>query len=354
MKLSYYKLRDSFDKLAPIYILTGEQDLLRELAIHQIEEAALGSEKGAFNLERFDGEEATGDRVMLSANVMPMLGGRRVVVVRRAIGFVEEPRARSDNLKPGSRAEAFQQYASDPAPQTILVLELQKKPDGRRKLWKEIEKKTTVVQCDAPRDSELESWIVHEASERELRLNREVIRYLLAEFGADLRRLLNELEKLSLYAGGQNLDVDAVAEVLGRGKAKSIFKFTDAVAAGDTPSALSQLGRLIEEGEPPLRILALLDRLVGQLRVAKELVEAGSERRLARALGVPPFVARSLGSQVHRFSGSELEDALRLLSTTDRLLKRSALPARLAIENLVVFLCRRVPPTAERRRLQGR
>jgi len=337
MQLSYFDLRDSIEKLHPVYILTGEQDLLRELALRQIEEAAIGTERSGFNLEHFDGEEVTGDRVFLSANQIPMLGDRRVVIVRRAIGFVEEPRARSP--KSDSRSEAFQKYTINPAPQTTLVLDLQTKPDRRRKRWKEIEKNTTVVLCESPRDSELGSWISEEAVKRELLLSSSVIRYLSSEFGSNLRRLLNALEKLSLFGEGEKLDVELVQNILGRGKAQSIFKFTDAVAAGDTKSALSQLGLLLEEGEPPLRILALLARLVGQLRVTKELTESGFQQRLAQSLGVPPFVAHSLSRQVRRFTSKELDEAVRLLSKTDRLLKGSSLSARLAVENLVVTLC---------------
>jgi len=331
VKLSYHKLRAHLGRgeLAPVYVVAGEQDLLRELAVGEIVEHGLGAEATPFNFERFDGEVAEAESVVLSANQLPMLGGGHVVVVRRAQKLLE-------------KAGVLVDYLDDPSPRTVLVLELSKTPDKRRKTWKALEKKTQVVSCETPPTSELEDWVEEQVKARKLRLDIPAIKYLVAEFGGDLRRLLNEIEKLSLYAGEEKLDLETIATLLGRGKAQSIFKFVDAVGAGQAAKALRQLGRLLEEGEPPLRILALVDRLVGQLRVAHELQSArqrGGGGSLARVLGVPPYAAKSLGDAARRFDGASLERALRSLSETDRTLKSSAVPARLLLESLVISLC---------------
>jgi DNA polymerase-3 subunit delta len=337
MKLSYYKLREHLDKgkLQPVYVISGTQDLLRELAVDTLAESALGGEKTPFNYERFDGEEADGAHVAMAANLLPMLGGCRVVCVKRAQKLLE-------------KSEELQAYIGDPSPSTVLVLELSKTPDKRRKAWKQVEKTTTVVSCDAPKSVELEEWVSEQAFQRELPLDRDAVRYLVAEFGTDLRRLLTELEKLSLFSlslpsGGNKMDLETIATVLGRGKAQSIFKFVDAVGAGNSSQALLQLGRLLEEGEPPLKILALVDRLLGQLRVARELQDASSGGRgganLARVLGVPPYAVKSLSEAARRFDRRDLANALRTLAETDRILKSSALPARLVLESLTIALC---------------
>jgi DNA polymerase-3 subunit delta len=332
MKLSYYRLQEHLDegKLARTYIVVGNQDLLRELAIKALSRRGLGGEPTPFSYDPFDGEEADGARIAMSANMLPMLGGRRVVVVKRAQKLLE-------------KSAELTAYLNDPSPQTLLVLELSKTPDKRRKAWKEVEKLATVVECEAPQTRELEQWAAEQAGERGLRLGRDGVRYLVEEFGTDLRRLLGELEKLSLYSGRDKLDLETIATVLGRGKAQSIFKFVEAVGAGHTTKALQQLGRLLEEGEPPLKILALVDRLVGQLRVAREL-QSESRRggeSLARVLGVPPFAAKSLADAARRFDESQLAQARDVVARTDRVLKSSAIPSRLILESLTIALCAR-------------
>jgi DNA polymerase-3 subunit delta len=339
LKLPYSDLPEQLAKgPAPLYILSGDQDLLREQAAAKIQLAVVGERPTAFNLERFDGETDTVDRVLMTANMVPLLGGRRFVLVKRAARLVES-------------SEALLRYASDPSPHTVLVLDLEKKPDARRKGWKDLEKDAIVVACDAPPPWELEDWAAGEARARGLRLPRESARFLVTELGSDLRRITNELEKVVLYAGGEAIDVETVGAVLGRGKAQSVFKFLDAVSAGDAASALRQLGRLLEEGEPPLRILALIDRLVGQLRVAWEVQAARKKGgNLAAILGVPPRAAQAIAESASRLDRRFLRQAVAAVAETDRILKSSRLPDRVVLESLVISLSRARPHRAAQAR----
>ncbi|HXV64772.1 MAG TPA: DNA polymerase III subunit delta, partial [Vicinamibacteria bacterium] len=328
MRLTYHQLSRHLDsgKLEPVYLVMGEQELLRELAVDMLATAAVGGEPTPFNSDRFDGQQARVERILDSANVLPLLGGRRGVVVRRASRLVE--------------SEQLAAYLEDPSPHSVLVLDLEKRPDQRKKSWKQIAGKASVVTCDAPRTSgELEDWLTEQAKGKGLSLVRPVVRYLASEFGSDLRRLVNELEKLSLYAAGDKLDLETVAFVIGRGKAQNIFKFVEALESRDSAKALRQLGRLLAEGEPPLRILALVDRLVSQLRVTKEVQGSGGRASgLAGVLGVPPFVAKRLSESARRYDREALERAVQALADTDRRLKSTSFPGRVVLETLVMAL----------------
>ena len=340
MKLAYSQLDKHLasGKLAAAYVLRGDQDLFRELALDEIRKTALGDTADEFNLERFDGEKASAESLVMAANTLPLLGltgltggsgQHRVLVVRRAKRLVE-----------GAQAEALVGYLKDPSPQTVLVMELESSPDGRRKAWKEIEKRVTVVQCDSLKEWEIEEWVAAQARDRKLPLDAEAIRYLASEFGSDLRRQLGELEKISLYAGNQRLDGQELASLLGRGKAQSIFKFTDAVASRQAAVALKQLGRLLDEGEPALRILALLDRVLGQLLVAKEFgAGRGRSGQLMKVLRVPPKAADNIARWSDRYLEQELLDAIEGLARCDRQLKSSGTPARLILEGFVLSVC---------------
>ena len=333
-KLAYSQLDKHLatGKLAAAYILNGDQDLLRELAREKISKTALGDAAEDFNLERFDGEKSTPDSLVMAANTLPLLGltgGRRVLMVKRAKRLVE-----------GTQAESLVGYLKNPSPQTVLILELEASPDGRRKAWKEIAKNATVVQCDLLKDWQVGDWIAEQARNRGLALGAEEVRYLAGEFGSDLRRQLSELEKISLYAGKEKLGVEELGTLLGRGKAQSIFRFTDAFASRQPAVALKQLGRLLEEGEPALRILALLDRVLGQLLVAKELgSRPGRGRELTQVLRIPPPAAENIARWSDRFEEEDLLEAVRGLARCDRQLKTSGMPASLILEGFVLSVC---------------
>jgi DNA polymerase-3 subunit delta len=335
VKLSYASLKEHLEgeALAPAYVITGNQDLLCELASKDIQDAVLGEEDPSFNLDKFDGEAVSAHEVVESCNIFPLLAERRLVRVRRASKLTRE-----------ADATALSEYLDSPSPQTTLLLELEKPPDARRKTWKNIEKKAVVVQCEPLKDREVESWIADRAKRLRLKLGREEIRYMVAEFGSDLRRQLNELEKITLYAAGGKPGVEELAVVLGRGKAQSIFQFTEALANRDTKTSLKQLGRLLEEGQSPLPILALIDRTVVQLLAAKELEGKRRPANAASLLGAPPWKVERILQQSSRFTEKQLLKALDDIHRCDLSLKSTGVPARLLLEGLVIALSKRDTP----------
>ncbi|MEE9179595.1 MAG: hypothetical protein V3U22_01765, partial [Vicinamibacteria bacterium] len=125
MKLAYSQLDKHLasGKLAAAYVLRGDQDLFRELALDEIRKTALGDTADEFNLERFDGETTSAESLVMAANTLPLLGlaggsgQHRVLVVRRAKRLVE-----------GAQAEALVGYLKDPSPRTVLVMELESSP----------------------------------------------------------------------------------------------------------------------------------------------------------------------------------------------------------------------------------
>lgn len=340
MTLTYPSLKAHLSRsgTAPAYVLVGEQDLLRELACQEIQEAVLGGERGPFNFDKFQGDVASAIEVVEACNVFPLLADRRLVLVKRAARLMQD-----------SRSSVLGSYLDSPAPQTTLVLDLEKAPDSRRKAWREIEKKAVVVRCDPLRDREVEDWVHEQASRRGLALGVEEIRYLSVEFGSDLRRQLNELEKISLYAAGSPPSLNDLGALLGRGKARSVFEFTEAVANRDAGAALELLGRLLQEGESPLPLLALLDRVVGQLLTAKELRDGRQTARAAGELGVPGWKIDRLIRQSSRFTELELVRALEALARCDRAMKTTGVPAGLLLEGLVLSLCKGAAPKSARR-----
>ncbi len=335
MKLSYKSLREHLDGevFAPAYLITGNQDLLCELASKEIQEAALSGEDAGFNLDKFDGETATIQEVIEACNMFPLMAARRLVRVRRASKLTRE-----------ADATVLLGYLESPSPQSTLLLELEKPPDGRRKTWKAVEKKAVVVECAPLKDREVESWLSDRAKRLRLKLGRDELRYMVAEFGSDLRRQLHELEKISLYSAGGKADMEDLAVLLGRGKAQSIFQFTEAVANRDRKTALKQLGRLLEEGESPLPILALIDRTVVQLLAAQELQGKRRPANAAGMLGVPPWKVERIIQQCSQFTEERLLVALDDIHKCDLALKTTGVPARLLLEGLVIALCQKDIP----------
>ena len=120
MKLSYSSLKEHLASgLAPVYVVTGTQDLLRELAGKEIQQIALGDSDTAFNFDKFDGDTVSSEQVVESCNLFPLIANRRLVMVRRAGKLLQE-----------SSSQPILTYLENPSPQTTLVIELEKPPDA--------------------------------------------------------------------------------------------------------------------------------------------------------------------------------------------------------------------------------
>jgi DNA polymerase-3 subunit delta len=121
----------------------------------------------------------------------------------------------------------------------------------------------------------------------------------------------------------------------------SVFDLTLAIAEADRARALRILGRNLEAGEAPLRILGSLIWQYRRIWKARDLVEEGrSDAELARALAISPYRLRDLLAQARRFSTAHLRHAFDLLLKADSDLKGgSGGTAGRVLEGLLLELC---------------
>ncbi|MBW6486615.1 MAG: DNA polymerase III subunit delta [Syntrophobacterales bacterium] len=185
--------------------------------------------------------------------------------------------------------------------------------------------------------------------------------------GFSLRESLGAIEKLITYAG-ENAVIEAadVEAVVGRTKEDVIFALTGAISARKLPDALTALRELLEQGEAPLMIFAMLTREIRLLLQARLLIDAGRlksfnanttdygrfQRLIYPSLKQPqaedqldlvsqhPFVVFQALKNAARFTRRELIAYLGLLAQTDLELKSTNLPQPLLLERFLVSSCR--------------
>ena len=241
--------------------------------------------------------------------------------------------------------------------------------DARKRLVKRLRELGAVIDCGVSR-------------ERSGALSRDtvddVIRAVLAQFGKRLapgahelivRRagtetalLTMELEKLCLFAGDRaSITEDDVRAVV-RDMAESwIFDFTSALAARQLGRALPLLRGLFEQGEPALRMLAMIAREIRLLLIARECLDDAlrghwradlqfnvfQSRVLPRvdadtleAFGkAHPFVLYRRFQDAARLRASALRAALGTLADLDARLKSSRGDPAVLMEAFIIDWC---------------
>lgn len=321
--------------IAPIYLIEGEEDYLRDQALSVIQSAVLG-EKGtgtggdggleAFNYDRLYGDESDAAEILARAGEAPVLAPRRLVLLKAA-----------DKL-PAHEKEALLPYLKNPCDSTTLVFEAQRL-DGRQKFTQALKQHVVVVDCSPLFENQLAAWIRGEASRAGVRLNDNAILLLKEVAGGSLYLVRRELEKLAAYVRPGNVAGPAEVEsVRGVQPGASVFDLAAAIGARDRGRALRILARNLEAGEAPLRILGSLVWQYRQLWKAKDLLRrGGGESGAARMLRLPPFKVKAFLGQ---FPEPRLRGAFLLFLKTDSRLKggSAGAPARV-LEAMLLDLC---------------
>ncbi|MBW1830700.1 MAG: DNA polymerase III subunit delta [Deltaproteobacteria bacterium] len=314
--------------LDPVYVLVGTERLLIERTVETVRKAVDSMGAHGFNIDVFDGKGLDAGRVISAARTLPMMADTRLVLLRHV-----------DAMTPTEQTN-LAQYLSDPCDSTCLLVTATKL-DGRAKLSKAAKKAGVLIEAKPLRGRELREFIRAEATAREHNIAPQAIEALLDAVGDDLAAIDDAVERLSLFVGaGQRIDADAVMMCVTRIRVESIWSLVDAIGLKDRRKGVAAAQSLLDDREPPLRLLAMVAR---QLRIVARMREALSDglrpQDAAKRAGAPPFKAGDLTESARRFTAASLGDAFMLIAQTDRALKGSKRPPDVILQDAVLRLC---------------
>jgi DNA polymerase-3 subunit delta len=193
---------------------------------------------------------------------------------------------------------------------------------------------------DPPDARALPRWVEKRVRKHGGEIEPQAAAHLAAVVGTDLRLLDQEIAKLVTYTNAEraitSADVDAVVPYA---QAAVVFDLVDALGHRDGRTAAQTLHRLLDAGEHPLGLLAMIVRQFRLLIQVKELkAERATTRDIAQALRLHPFPAGKLANQATHFTGAQLETVYRHLLDTDVAIKRGEIEAEVALDLLVAGL----------------
>ena len=310
--------------------MVGADSYLAEQALESLLQTAVGEER-ADAVQVLRGDETTWPRVLEAARTGSLFATRRAVVVRNA-----------DAIK--GEGEEVQGYLDDPAPDTALIL-MAVKFDKRKKPWKAVLDRAQAVAVEPLKGGALKGRVREEVRRRKLPLAEGALEELIETVGQDLRRLMGELDKLEAFAIGRKepLSVDDVSAVLGRALGQPLYLMSDALGERKPVVVLGQLEKLLDDGEPALKLLGALHRAIRQVRAAGAMNAARMPPRAIAAKLLPPPVAfkiDALLAAARKWTDEDLKAALVALDRADRGIKNGG-DAWAALSVAVVEACGR-------------
>ena len=288
-------------KTDPLYALIGADEVEKSAVAAQFIDMV---DEGlrAFNVDRLYGGDAKIDEMIDSANTLPMMVPRRVVVILEAEKLLIPKRESKAAEEEQERLEAF---LADPSPHATVVF-VCGALDMRRRIVKQLLKEAQVVDCGTIEDqADAERWLAARATRERVTFEPGAARALIERAGLDVTRLRAGFDRVVLYAMGQSaISGEDVRESVPAGpEAQADFGIAKAIWRNDARGALKELGLALESGAVPVM-------LMGQLRAAAE-----------------------------KLPGPRLRNAIDAVFRTDLALKSSGGEPRILLERLVVELC---------------
>ena len=174
-----------------IVVLTGKEHFLRSGYTDQLRDQLNESQGGEVEVVRFDGDSTPAADVLDECRSFGLMATHKLVVVDDA-----------DRLLNESSRPAFERYAEQPADTATLVLRAEKWNKG--KLDKLIEKKGTIIKCDAVAPERAVAWCGGRAKKQhDAALQPRAAQLLVERVGPDLGRLASEIDGAGVdHSGG--------------------------------------------------------------------------------------------------------------------------------------------------------
>ena len=315
-------------QLAPLYLLFGPEDYLRERAARAIADASLkGAPLREFNESSFSLTSADVQQAIAAAEQLPMMAPRRVVRV-----------ADFSRLREADE-EALVRYVTRPA-ETSTVIFVADDLDKRRKLSKTLLDACVSVEFAELKDAEAAAWAKSRLRELKAEADERTLRQIIALAGTGVRRLDTELSKLAAAAlPSGRISMEMVDALVGRSRELSNFELTDHLVARDRRRALSTLRRLLDDGAEPVMLVGLIASNYHRLALAKELMAQGRPKEEVFRLVNMPFSKREeFLATARRTDADDLARRLARIAAADLAIKTSQATPRLQLEMLVCEL----------------
>jgi DNA polymerase-3 subunit delta len=317
------------EEYGPLILLCGEEEYLISDWVRKIKEALVDPGLAEFNLNLFYGSDLDMGELLSLAQTFPLLSEKRVIILKEG------------DLIPAKELEKLIPYIESPLASTCLLF-LASKVDMRKSFYIRFKEKGKIISCQKLYENQVAPWIRNQVKQASFEIEENAVLFLKTEIGSDLIKLSTEIEKLISYVGERKMIRFEDCEKVIRGERHySIFDLVNAVGNKNRSQALTLFVRMIDEGEQPLVMLAMLVRnFRNLLRLAEFKTEGFSRMEISKRLGIPEFYLSETYKHASAYTSDEIRKGFSLCLETDLQLKNNVRSPERTMETLILALCR--------------
>ena len=318
----------------PVYYLMGEESYYIDKICDYIAEHALQPEERDFNQTIMFGSDVNASQIADAARRYPMMAERQVVIVKEA-----------QNLK---NTDALEKYIKQPLTSTVLVIcHKNGKIDGRkRELVKAIQQAGVLFESQKLKERDLPTFIENYVKQKNAAIDPKSTQLIADAIGADLSRLVSELEKVLLSLPEENKKITplVVEDRIGVSKDFNGFELRDAIVNKNVFKA-NQIVNYFEKNPKAGSIYSFLPMLFNyfqNLMLAYYCPEKGSQEKVAEWLELrSPWAAKDYMTGMRNFTAMktmQIISKLREIDAKSKGLDNPNTPPEELMKELIFFI----------------
>ena len=283
------------------------------------------------------------DEVLAMCNSLPFLDTMRLVEIEGVLATQQGSGAgRRSGRRSASATGAWTQLvdAVPDLPDTTVLIFVDGDVQQGNPLLRSLSEHCTVHRETTPNAQGLLQWIKQRAEDKGSSITPPAMQVMSEIVGGDLWTIDRELEKLSLYATGRSITDSDVRAMVPYAQEANIFAAVDAIMDGQPGQALRSVMQLMEDGQEPLYVIAMIERQLRLIALARDLTDRGvAQPDLGRRMGTgSDFVVRKTLGQARRLTPQQIRVKYRRVLDSDLAIKQGRLEPALSLQLLVADL----------------
>lgn len=330
-------------KPSQVVLIYGNDRAAIDLACQKVLKEREAQDGQVLDVHRYDAEEMSVNECLTLADSQTLLGGTLAHIFRQP-GFLEtKPKGGKTSKK---HQEALLAYLEAPNPDALIIFthERDKKPHA---FLQKVIKACRTLEADQPEGRSLGLLLDQLAQDHGKKWASDAKHRLLqTQNHLDLGRILQEAEKILLYARGSQVTLQDVETLLAPIPEFTIFQLLDAVFEGRGKAALEAWKDCQAQGEKPGRVIYMLGDQARRLMVLQSLDRQGASMAvMQKQAGRPAFVVKKNLAQARKLSTQSLIACLDLILSKDYERKRRSIDENLFMERLLLGLAGQASPS---------
>lgn len=325
----------SNEKLETIYLLYGEEIFLLDNVLKKIK-SNFGELVRGINYIQIDD---TNLEQLIADIETPAFGyEKKLIIVKNTELFKREVKKKGSKFV--ETRDIIADYIKsnfDNIKESVVLVFVEQSVDKAKMLTAVESINSVICNFERQKPNQLISRLKVICNAYKVKVDENILKYLIESCGVDLQNLINEIRKQIEFVGENGTITKETIDLLSIKQIESvIFDLTDNLGKRDAKKSLEVLNNLLYSKEPIQKILITLYNHFKKLYITK--LAKNQNRNLAEALNLKPnqmFLTTKYKTQSDYFKQEELREILHKLIELDRKSKSGLIDINIGLEAVI-------------------